>query len=121
MWFNLASVPDAETIAANVVVFCGAIAAAVLGGLSAVKKIREGWTDAFKPPVKPPEPIVTQQQIVGGLLQDAFSSPMIADRLREVTGALEDVQKAICDHRDENRELRHQVERLTDHLKATRP
>ena len=44
----LENVPDVTTFAANVVVFLAAIAAAVAGAMSAVKKIKESWLDTIK-------------------------------------------------------------------------
>jgi hypothetical protein len=41
-------VPDVTTFAANVVVFLAAIAAAVAGAMSAVKKIKESWIETLK-------------------------------------------------------------------------
>lgn len=73
------SVPDVTTFAANVVVFLAAIAATVAGAMSAVKKIKESWLESNKAEVT-----VSKSVVIGGMLQDAIGSAMMAEQLREL-------------------------------------
>lgn len=118
--------PDVTTIAASVVVFFAAVGAAVAGALKAVKQIKTEWADAFK--VKTESATTTvQTQIVGGTLQDVFSTPMFTEQLRRMTDAIEDntdaiktLTNSVGNDQNEKRELRHQIDRLMDKLNQQR-
>ncbi len=100
----LHSVPDVTTFAANVVVFLAAVAAAVAGAMHAVKKIKESWVDATKGETTTD----VKTQVIGGLLQDAIGSAMMAEQLRELNGNIEKLCEGLT-------ELRHemQLDRVT--------
>lgn len=100
---SAASLPDVTTFAANVVVFLAAIAATVVGAMSAVKKIKESVLENNKPIE------TTKTQVIGGLLQDAVGSAMMAEQLRNNQKATED----LC---DEMREVRIVLNRIADRM-----
>jgi hypothetical protein len=97
------SLPDVTTFAANVVVFLAAVAATVVGAMTAVKKIKESILENNKPIE------VTNTQVIGGLLQDAVGSAMMAEQLRHNQKAQED----LC---DELKEVRIVLNRIADLL-----
>lgn len=102
----LKHVPDVSTFAANVVVFLAAVAAAVIGALSAVKKIKEAWTDTAGTKTSA---IPLQTQVIGGMLQDAVGSAMMAEQLRSNQRATE----SLC---EELREVRIVLNRIADRM-----
>lgn len=121
-------IPDVTTFAANIVVFFAAIGAAVAGGLSMLKKIKTEVSETFKPVGAPSGPgggdIVTQQRMIGTLMLETTTAAMLTEaqrQLAEATDRLIDVtrdnREATCDLTREVREVRHQLERLTDRMK----
>lgn len=99
----LHNAPDVTTFAANVVVFLAAIAAAVAGSMSAVKKIKESWLES----ASKPEEVKTT--IIGGMLQDAIGSAMMSEQLRNNKQSMDD----LC---DELREVRIILNRIADRM-----
>lgn len=101
----LANVPDVTTFAANIVVFLAAIAAAVAGAMSAVKKIKESWLDSVK---DGGTPLPGKHQIAAASIIETTTLLMWSESNRDVCE---------CMHKlaDEIKELRHEMEltRLT--------
>ena len=119
-------IPDVTTFAANLVVFFAAIAAAVAGSLAGVKKIKSSLADLSSPATPAPGhgDIVTQQRLVGTLMMETLtakalsdSNTLLAAAVDDLTDVTRDSREATCDLTREVRELRHQVERLTDRMK----
>lgn len=109
--------PDVTTFAANIVVVLAAIAAAVVGAMSATKTIKKAILDNLKP--EPDETTsVSKTQVIGGVLQEAFGSAMLADSLKDNRETNEDLKHAVCSLRDEMRENRHMIERLIDVMRS---
>lgn len=94
----LANVPDVTTFAANVVVFLTAITAAVVGSLSAVKKIKESWLESNKG-----EPAKITAMVAGTSIMESTTLLMWSESNRNVCEALDDMTKEL-------RELRHELE-----------
>lgn len=112
----LKSVPDVTTFAANLVVFIGALTAAVLGTMSAIKKVKEGWVDTVGT-TKNPEGSLVKTEIIGGLLQEGFGNKLLASSIEvntqavnENTDEVRELRNAVCNLRDEVRELRHEMQ-----------
>ena len=103
----LQHIPDATTVAASATVFFAAIAAAVVGALSAAKKIKEAVLDSHKSDVT-----VTKTAVIGGMMQDAFG--------HEVTQAIEGNTFAMAENRREMRDLNTAVCALRDELREQR-
>lgn len=109
-------IPDVSTFAANLVVFLAAIGAAVVGSMAAVKKIKDGWVDLTKATPATAEATTTKTQVIGGLLQDHYGSVMMAENIRDLKGATEDMKDAVCDNTRELREIRHTLARMMDRM-----
>lgn len=101
----LANVPDVTTFAANIVVFLAAIAAAVAGAMSAVKKIKESWLDSIK---NEGSPVGSKHQIAAASIIETTTLLMWSESNRDVCEGMHAL-------RDEIKELRHEMEltRLT--------
>lgn len=101
----LHTVPDVTTFAANVVVFLAAIAAAVAGSMSAVKKIKKAWLESIKDDEKP----IPSQKLIGTLLMETTTAAMLSESQRDLCEIMRDVK-------DELKEHRFAMVRLTDKL-----
>lgn len=118
-------IPDVTTFAANLVVFFAAIAAAVAGSLAGVKKIKSSFADVSGPlPAPGNGDVVTQQRLVGTLMMETLTAKALSDSNTLLAAAIDDLtevtrasREAVADAARETRELRHQVERLTDRMK----
>lgn len=101
----LANVPDVTTFAANIVVFLAAVAAAVAGAMSAVKKIKESWLDSVK---SADSPVPVKHQIAAATIMETTTLLMWSESNREVCECMRTLA-------DEIKELRHEMEltRLT--------
>lgn len=113
----LKSAPDVTTFAANIVVFFAAVAAAVIGAMSAIKKIKEGWIDTVGTKSSAPEGTLVKTEIIGGLLQEGFGSKVLAGSVEvntqatnELTDEVRELRNAVCALRDEMRETRHEMQ-----------
>jgi uncharacterized membrane protein len=105
---SLSNLPDVTTFAANVVVFLAAIGATVAGALSAVKVIKKSWLETVKEDDKP------KQSIASATLVESTTMLMWSESNRAVSEELSDVK-------DELKELRFVIVRLTDTIKDHRP
>lgn len=101
----LANVPDVTTFAANIVVFLAAIAAAVAGAMSAVKKIKESWLETMK---NGDAPLPGKHQVAAASIIETTTLLMWSESNREACECMRTLA-------DEMRELRHEMEltRLT--------
>lgn len=101
----LANVPDVTTFAANIVVFLAAIAAAVAGAMSAVKKIKESWLDSMK---NGDTPVAGKHQIAAASIIETTTLLMWSESNRDACECMHKLTEEI-------RELRHEMEltRLT--------
>lgn len=108
------SVPDTTTFAANIVVFLAAVAAAAVGALQAVKKIKEAFVEGKEVGGSGKDLVSTQ--VVGGMLQDAFSSAMLAESIRNMARQSEGVREAVDDLTKEMREHRVLLQRILDRM-----
>ena len=113
----LKTAPDVTTFAANIVVFFAAVAAAVIGAMSAIKKIKEGWIDTVGTKSSTPEGTLVKTEIIGGLLQEGFGSKVLAGAVEvntqatnELTDEVRELRNAVCSLRDEMRETRHEMQ-----------
>lgn len=96
----LENVPDVTTFAANVVVFLAAIAAAVAGAMSAVKKIKESWLEAMK---SGGDPLPGRHQVAAASLIETNTLLMWSESNRSVCESVETLCKEIT-------ALRHEME-----------
>lgn len=103
----LANVPDVSTFAANIVVFLAAVAAAVAGAMSAVKKIKESWLDSVRD-TDSPAPV--KHQIAAATIVETTTLLMWSESNRDVCDRMRTLA-------DEIKELRHEME-LTRHTKG---
>lgn len=101
----LANVPDVTTFAANIVVFLAAVAAAVAGAMSAVKKIKESWLESVK---SGDTPVAGKHQIAAASIIETTTLLTWSESNRDAC----DCMRALA---DEIKELRHEMEltRLT--------
>lgn len=96
----LANVPDVTTFAANVVVFLAAIAAAVAGAMSAVKKIKESWMESTKAGT---HPLPGTHQVAAASIIETTTLLMWSESNRDVCECMQALSKEIT-------ALRHELE-----------
>jgi hypothetical protein len=96
----LANVPDVSTFAANIVVFLAAIAAAVAGAMSAVKKIKESWLDSVK---SGDTPVAGKHLIAAASIIETTTLLMWSESNRDVCECIHSLKEEIT-------ALRHEME-----------
>lgn len=96
----LANVPDVTTFAANIVVFLAAIAAAVAGEMSAVKKIKESWLETMK---NGETPLAGKHQVAAASIIETTTLLMWSESNRDVCECMQALKEEIT-------ALRHEME-----------
>lgn len=105
-------IPDVTTFAANLVVFLTAVGAAVAGSLAMVKKIKSSWETAF-PAKDPQDGVITQHKMVGTMLMETTTAAMLTESQRAL-------HEEMSEARNDHRELRFALVRLTDEVRELR-